>query len=224
MKLILQRFGLGDVIFSMSAIRKLNDKIIWPVLSHYVDGCNRAYPDIFFIDSKLLNIDFNRKDQYNVVDLTIIPLAHQDIPVQDAMMNKYRYFGFDWKEWKMHAYYQRDKLKEISLFNHLGLQPDEEYNLISETFQCDFNGTKKIQLNNGLKNIYVRQIPGYSLFDWSMIFERATNIHVVSSSNIYLLELLTLKAKEIKIYIRHPRERDHSNYDYILTSHNYILE
>lgn len=223
-KLILQRFGIGDCIFSMSAIRKLNDKIIWPVMSHYVDDLNRAYPDIFFIDSKLVNIDYNRKDQYNIIDLTVIPLAWQDSPVKDCMKNKYQFFGFDWTQWKMHAYYHRDKLKEVALFKHLGLEPGEEYNLISETFQCDFGGSKKIQVNNGLKNVYVRQIPGYSLFDWSTVFEEATNIHVVSSSNIYIMELLKLKAKDIKIYRREPKEKDHSNYDYILTSHNYILE
>lgn len=223
MKLILQRFGVGDIIFSMSAIRSFKDKVIWPVLSHYVDGLNKAYPDVFFIDSNLINIDFNKKDRYNVVDLSVIPLAHQDIPLIDCMKNKYSYFNLDWKDWKKDAAYKRDKIKEKELFTQLGLVKGEKYNLISDTFQCDFKGKKRIQLQNGLKNVYLTSTADYSLFDWSYVIENASNIHAVSSSCIYLFELLDLKAEEVKLYLREPREKDHSNYDYILAK-KYILE
>lgn len=224
MKVINQPWGLGDIIFSMTAIRSLQDKVLWPVLPAYVDGLNKAYPDIIFINLELLKINFAEKNRYNIIDMDIIPLRFNDIPVTDCMKNKYSYFNLDWKDWKTNAMYKRDKFKEIDLFKLLDLKPGEEYNLISETFQCDFNGSKRITVDNRLKNVYVRSIPGYSLFDWSTVFEEASNIYVVSSSNIYILELLKLKAKEIKIYTRQPKEKDHSNYDYILTSHNYILE
>jgi hypothetical protein len=54
---------------------------------------------------------------------------------------------------------------------------------------------------------------GYSLFDWAAVMEQAVEIHTVSTSIIYLLELLHLRAH---IYIRRPDERSHSYYDYLL--------
>lgn len=225
MIVINQYFGIGDIIFSMSALRSLNKKVLWPVMSHYVEGCNRAYPDITFIDWKLLNLDYEIRHRYTVGDLDVIPLRFTDSPVKDCMKNKYGYFNLKWEDWMENAEYERDRYKEVQLFyTVLGLTNGEEFNLISETFQADFHGNKKIALDNGLKNIYLKQIPGYSLFDWALVIEKATNIHVVSSSIIYLLELLKPQAKEIKIYKREPRERTHENYDYILTSREYILE
>lgn len=224
MKLILQRFGIGDVIFSMTAIRSLNDKILWPVFPQYVDGLNAAYPDINFINSNLCNVDYNRKDRYFINDCEVIPLSHQDIPLKDCMKNKYSYFNLDWRHWKINGMYERNKEKEERLFKELGISKGESYNFISQTFQCDFKGKGNIHLDNGLKNVYLTQTPGYSLFNWSTVFERATTIHMVSSSNIYLMELLELKAKEIKLYIRRPQEKNHENYDYILQKHKYTLE
>lgn len=224
MIIVNQPAGLGDVIFSMTAIRRLNDKILWPVMPAYVEGLNRAYPDITFLDFRLLNINYNEKERYKVLDIDVIPLKWKDIPVQDCMLNKYKYFGLSWEIWKDDARYFRDHEREDALFNLLGLREGEKYNLISETFQADFKGRKDIKVENDYKNIYVTKTDGYSLFDWSKVFEQAATIHAVASSNIYLFELLGLQANEIKIYLRTPRETDHSHYQFLLKSHDYILE
>jgi hypothetical protein len=224
MIIINQPWGLGDIIFSMTAIRKQNQKVLWPVLPEYVDGCNRAYPDILFVDWKMFNMNYEIRQEYNIGNSKVIPLRFKDVPVTDCMRNKYRYWGLQWKIWKEQGQYVRDLNHEKRLFQYLGLENGESFNLISDTFQCDFRGRRIIELNNGLKNVYVKQVPGYSLFDWSLVFEQAENIHVVSSSNVYIMELLKLKAKEIKLYLRKPRETNHDNYNYILKSHNYTFE
>jgi hypothetical protein len=51
-------------------------------------------------------------------------------------------------------------------------------------------------------------LDGFTLFDWSKIIENASEIHTVSTSNLFLLETLTLKADKINIYPRKPRENN----------------
>jgi hypothetical protein len=204
-----------------------------------VEGLNRAYPDIFFIDRNLVNLDFNRKDRYQLGDLEIIPLAWQDTPLIDCMKNKYRYFGLDWNKWKEWrvwnkdaeggAWFLRDREKESSLVKHLNIRNNDKYNLVNVNFGCWSPsglrpGTSHVPVlvDNGLRNITLDFIPGYSLFDWAAVIERATNIHTVSTSIFYLLELLKLSAKEIHLYPRKPREINFRNIDYLFTK-KYIL-
>lgn len=232
MILINQPFGIGDVIFSMSAIRAFaaaqKQRVMWPIMPYYVDGLNLAYPDIFFCDMGHTKFDYERKDRYKLSDTEVIPLRWQDSPLRECMKNKYRYFGFDWKDWKVNAHFERNPEREGWLLDLVGGY--DSFNLISASFGNNFIDrlpsphSADFQFpQNGLKNIEMRMIPGFSLFDWSAVIERATTIHVVSSSCIYLFELLKLKAKEIHIHVRRPFERNHENYDYILQSHNYIF-
>ncbi len=230
-----QKFGIGDVIFSMSAIRALKSvhraNVLWPVIPEYVEGLTRAYPDIIFLDFNLVNLNWNRKDRYESGNLDVIPLCHQDVPLIDCMKNKYNYFNMDWRQWKRNACYDRHFPHEISLIRHLGIEEGEKYNLLNTRWGCHSaagfkSGTYTADLqghgDNGLRCIYMDAVPGYSLFDWSTVIERATNIFTVSTSLLYLLELLHLSAKEVHLYCRKPREKDFRNVDYIF-SKNYQL-
>lgn len=229
--LIVQKFGIGDAIFSMSAIRSLRGHILWPVLPEYVEGLSRAYPEVFFFDFNLIKIDWNRKDRYELNGIDVIPLAHQDAPLKDCMKNKYLYFSADWTQWKRNAAYNRDFSKEYQLFKHLGLSDGEKFNLVNVNWGCWSPtvlkpGTNQANLQGVIGNEYkiipMDIIPGYSLFDWSTVIERATEIHTVSTSILFLLELLNLSAKEIHLYCRKPNEKDFRNVDYIFTK-NYQL-
>lgn len=229
MKIILQPFGIGDVIFSMGAIKMLNDKILWPVLPEYASDLNRAYPDIHFIDWNLVKVDYNRKDRHFHQDAEVIPLRWQDVPIWECMKNKFAYFGLDWKLWRPGAMWKRDYEKEFALVKRLDIERGEKFNLINIKWGCQSRdglrpGASYVSfkaVDNGLRNIVLDIIPGYSLFDWSTIIERAANIHTVSTSLLYLIELLRLSAKEIHLY-RRPNEKDFKNVDYIF-SKNYIL-
>lgn len=230
MKLILQSFGIGDVVFSMTAIRSLNDKILWGVLPEYVSALNAAYPDIFFVDWNILKIDYNKKDRYFIEDLEVIPLRWQDTPLQFCMRQKYSYFGLNYINWKSNAKFIRNYTREHELIKLLNIEVGEQFNLVNMKFGCHVGGTNfkpeaqstNFEVNNGLRNIEMGMIDGYSLFDWSSIIERATNIFTVSTSSFYLFELLRLSAKEIHLYPRLPYEKDFRNIDYLFTK-NYIL-
>jgi len=232
-KIIIQRFGIGDVIHQMTAIRSLKDKILWPVLSEYVEGLNRAYPDIMFVDYQKFDLNYNIKERGRVNGFEILPMAWQDSPLKNCMDNKYRYLGRDPKTWKDNAHWCRDSKKEVELFNKLGLTFDEPFNLVNVKFGCwkghndlkpGINSITEPVINNGLRNVEMTIMPEFSIFDWTLVIQKATFIFTVSSSHIYLFELLKMEAKEIHIYIRRPNESSHENYAYLLQSHNYILE
>lgn len=236
--IISQPFGLGDVIFSMTAIRKLKNEtntIIWPVLPEYVEGLNYAYPEIQFKDwTQTTGIDYNRKDRHKIdADTEYIPLRWQDVPLKECMKNKYGYFGYDYHDWKKNADYKRNYEKEFELFYELGLKFGDRYNLINSTFGCTKDGTiaKPGQHNinsmwwdnKGGKDIMFEIKEGYSMFDWSTVIQNATNVYTVSTSSLYLFELLDMRAEEIHLYLRKPFEKNHDNYSYLLSSKNYIL-
>jgi hypothetical protein len=139
------------------------------------------------------------------------------------MRSKYDMYGVDWRDWNKYNNYQRDMNREKRLFESLGLTEGEPFTLINRTFRTDLSKRADIRVSNGLKQVEMRYIEGYSLFDWSYTIQQATEIHTVSTSIIYLLEMLELKAKHIGIYIRRPDETSHEYYDYILRSHDYTL-
>lgn len=220
-----QFFGLGDVIFEQTLVRYFGDKILWPVESQFVEGLNRAYPDITFIDKALLNINYEAKDEYTYDDLKVLPLRWADsilkVPYSDCMKSKYMLYGKDWTKWQDKAMWVRDGRKEEELCRAINIPA--QYNLVNTTFGSQSQLNIPIVVNNGLPTIHMKAVAGYSLFDWAKVIENATHIHTVSTSIVYLLELLYLKAKTVNIYPRKPIEQDLRNVAYILTSHDYKL-
>lgn len=222
-----QYFGLGDVIFEQTIVRAFGEKILWPVEAQFVDGLNRAYPDITFINRKALNIDYERKGEYIQDGMKVLPLRWADsimkVPYTDCMKSKYMLYGMHWQDWKINAMWTRNEEREGSIWNHLGIDQYNPYNLVNSTFGSESQLNLPISIDNSLPIVTMRTIQGFSLFDWAQVIERATCIHTVSTSIIYLLEQLTLEAKEIHIYPRRPIEQDLKCVDYLLTSHNYTL-
>lgn len=221
-----QFFGLGDIIFEQTLVRMFGDKILWPVEPQFVDGLQRAYPDITFIAKTFLNINYDRKDEYETNGMKVLPLRWSDslmnVAYSDCMKSKYMLYGKDWAKWKDSAMWVRDGKKEKELWYLLGLHEGRPYNLVNTTFGSESQLNIPLVINNGLPTIHMRTIEGCSLFDWAKVIENATHIHTVSTSIIYLLELLPLKAETVNIYPRKPIEQDLRNVAYILTSHDYI--
>lgn len=200
--------------------------IEWVVMDEFVLAFQYAYPSINFFPVSSVPKSYMENRNIGMVNGKLnIPIRFADsimkVPYTECMKAKYMMYNLDWRNWKDNAIYQRNEAKENVLYHYLN--PDNEpYNLVNNIFGSQSQLRTNITVNNDFQNIDMKTIAGYSLFDWSLLIERATNIHTVSTSIIYLLELLQLQAKEIHIYPRYP-ETHLKNVDYILTSHNYIL-
>lgn len=218
-----QPFGLGDFLFCIPIARdyiKEGYKVIWPVVPQY-QNIGKHFPDITFINKDNLKIDIERKDEYELNGMRVIPLRWSyeliKVPFRDCMKSKYMMFGKDWKRWR-ESTWVRDTEKEDELFYKvLGLHDGAEYNLVNNMFRSDASGKALVNVVNGYKNIPLRNIEGFTLLDWGKVLENAMNIYTVSTSINYIIELLDLKAKEIHLYCRKPDERNFNNIDYIFT-------
>jgi len=190
-----------------------------------VDGCNRAYPHILFVHKSVLSLDVNRRDDYEIHGTKVFGLRWADtnmnVTYDRCMRAKYDTYGLDFNIWKENAMWERDREKEDSLFDMLGCG-EGEYNLVNSIFGSQSQLRIPIEVSNGVRNVNMRTIPGYSLFDWQKVLENAKEIHSVSTSLIYILECLEL-SQPIHLYCRKPLEYNFDTVIYILKSHDYIL-
>lgn len=215
----LQSFGLGDVIFAQTLAKAFGDPVLWGVEPPFVQGLQGGYPDVTFVPNYALNINYNQQHHSEKDGLRIIPIRWADtilkVPYSQCMRAKYDMYGLDYNIWKQDATFEmKDKgLKQL-------LNINEPYNIINEMFQSDFKGNKPIQVNNGARNIYIKYLDGISLFDWAYLLKDAVEIHAVSSSILYILELLPL-TNPLHLYPR-PTDPNYAQVDYLFTK-NYIL-
>lgn len=232
--LISQPFGLGDVIFSMAIANhfiKQGYEVIWPVLPHIHAGLVRAYPKIHFTtfefgnaSGMFHNIVSNVKSKEIIGEYEVVPIRWSDtymkLPYKDVMKAKFLMYDLDWKIWKKNARWARHYRKEKELMQVCGIQPGAEYNLINKRFGSGLQ--VEINVDNGLKNIYMNDVTAFSMFDWAGVIENATNIHMVSTATLFMVEVLELKCKENHLYTRKPIEH---NLEYVkpLLSKEYIL-
>lgn len=191
--------GIGDVIFCITLVRLFHadsKQIIWPVEWHYTDGLNRAYPDITFSRSDLSPIPTDAIFPAHYDTLRVLPLRWSaeamQVPYEKVMRSKYDMYGLDWQTWRDNAAWDRDRQREASLMTILNLP--ERFALVNDTYQTDFGGKVPISVN-GLPIVQMRPMNGFSLFDWAGVMEQATEIHAVSSSSLYMFELMDLKAQ-----------------------------
>lgn len=225
----LQSFGIGDCIFTAALGKhwvEQGDRVIWGVEPHFVEALNRAYPFITYVDKRILSIDYNVKVRMPYADGIIEPIRWSDsimkVPYWQVMRAKYDMYGLDFNMWR-DVKPQRYLDKEYELANKLGITLDgygnpNKYNLISPYYGSNSQFIAPIEVNNGLPNIYMNSIERYSIFDWQVVIENAFTIHAVSSSIVYLLELLSLNATEVHLYPRH-MEKDTwwKNIEYLTT-------
>lgn len=225
--IINQFFGIGDVIFCQNIAKRFMDmghSITWPVLPHFLEGLQRAYPKITFVDMNSLRMDYERQDEHDWNGYRVVPLRFSDSltggTYDQCMASKYQLFGWNYSDWKDGAMWYIDNDRCEDLYFSLGLEIGEQYNLINCVYQSDFKGNKPIHVNNGFVNVNMREIEGFSLFDWAFVLMNAENIHTVSTSLFYLLELLPLSGR-VHLYPR-PNDPKFKHIDYLFTK-NYIL-
>ncbi|MCK9458632.1 MAG: hypothetical protein M0R80_03250 [Proteobacteria bacterium] len=214
--------GIGDILFCEPIARmhyKMGYRILWPVLPQFLT-LSKHFDYITFIDKNLLNINYDDPNFNNIDGAFIIPLRFSDsimgVPYKDCMKSKYMMFDLDFTTWR-NTQWTRDINSEKELFyNVLGLSDNEPYNFISDVFRSDFSGKADIAITNNLRNIKLEKISDYSIIDWSMVIENATNIHIVGSAVSCIIEKLDIKAQKYHLYPRKPDEKDCANHEYFV--------
>jgi hypothetical protein len=225
-----QFFGIGDVIFTQTLVRRIaashgeGTKIVWGVLNHFVDGLNRAYPDITFVDYRKIPIDYERRDDYYINlpeygECRVLPIRwaceNLKLPYDECMSAKYQMYGMDYQDWRQDAIWKQDI--DRCVFNTV----HEKYTLVNRTFGSD--GKMQVNIPKQENEIELTNLAGFSLFDWANIIKDANDIHTVNTSIIYLLELLDLRAKEVHLYQRPIKGQTFENIRYLLKRNKYIF-
>jgi uncharacterized protein involved in tolerance to divalent cations len=218
MKYIFNQYqGLGDILFCEPIARHFYDdgknEIFWPIndefmwLTDYIKYINFVPKSNNHIDYESLHLGLLSDDVYFIPLRFANPIvrklkSHDYSDQYHTMLDKYRMLGLPENMWKTFKW-ERNLEKENELYNLL--IKDENYILINTNWS---GGNVLIESDSKFQRINMDILDGFSLFDWVKIIENASEIHTVSTSNLFLLETLTLRANKVHIYPRKPRENN----------------
>jgi hypothetical protein len=104
------------------------------------------------------------------------------------MRSKYRLAGIDSSGWQSFVAIKRNEAKENSLLRLLGIDKIRRYTLINE-----YSSNGRIEIGNPGDAIYMRQIKGYTLFDWLAVLEGCNRLVTVDTSLVLLAEVFLKK-------------------------------
>ncbi len=226
-----QWFGQGDIHFCQTLVHRIanGNPIVWPCMPQFVDGLNKGFPSITFVDYRTFPIDYNIQKQYRFEHPTlgtceVLPLRFAGeilkVPYNDTMRAKYDLYGMDWRDWRECAMWNPSAMM-YQLYRDVFPVDTNDYTIVNRTFGSD----SKLQVNIPMPDngIELTNRKHYSLFDWAWLLKQASAIHTVNTSIIYLLEMLDLQAPEIHLYQRSIPGQTFDNISYLLEKHKYVL-
>jgi len=194
----LQFRGLGDILFLIPMIRELmneGNEITWPIDPEYLPIA-KHFPDINFVDMRTVHINYNERSIVHTQYGRSLPYRfaaeNMGLGMTKCMDAKYTMFGHDYKIWR-NLYWKRFTEREKELAKMVGATG--KYVLVNRNFADAKLGYKiEPRIESDLPVIEMSVIPGYTLIDWMLIIENASEIHVANSSINYLIELMDIKA------------------------------
>lgn len=215
--------GLGDILFVQKIGRKLIDKgyeVYWPTIRPF-NYINDYIADIKWVQLPIDHpdepipdhIEFPGKHHWNNPHIVSEPehlfvnLHHPDQfwPHELIMKCKYKLVDLDYSDWSNYVHIDRDIEKENKLFyDVLNLRDDDEYCLVNSLYGSPpwIKNVDNIGVSGKFKQVNLRLIPGYTPFDWSKVFENASEIQTVDTCYTYIMEQLNLKVDTINVYSR----------------------
>lgn len=226
--LIYQPCGLGDILFLQKlaySIQDLGYDVVWPVI-HEFEWLSDYIPSFKFVswgdnDKKITgpplpeSCQFPHKERYihgaptEISDDLFFFQGFDDY--KPIMAGKYESVGIDWRDWRDYVHFNRNIEKENELFyNVLGLKDDEEFVYVNRLWctrpKLEFYPHISVNPDDyGCKVVENQIIPGFTLFDWCKVFERAREIHMVETAINYVLESPQLfpTIAQKPLYLRH---------------------
>lgn len=188
---ICQNLGLGDHIITNAIIRKLN-KQLNKVL--FVRECNYESVKFMFRDIKTLSLSLV-KDEYNMMkevgekkltNTLVIGLMNLK---ENEYFDKsfYKELGIDFNLRWTGFYVERDMEREAHLYKKLNLKETEDYIFVHDDRDRDF-GIKDIFLPKNIRIIKPDRTLTENIFDYLTVIEKAKELHVISSSFMFLID------------------------------------
>jgi len=167
-------------------------------------------PNLEFVS---INEDFPYKNYYghnNIIetdDFVYLPLSTASRiknQYSSVLEVKYDILNIDYSDWSEYFNFERNIERENKLYyDVLKLNDNDEYEFVNNVFGTQPNSTNKnVPINDNLKQVYMRYIEGYSLFDWCKVIENAKEISIVDTSINYVIEKLNLKTDKLKLTSR----------------------
>lgn len=181
--------------------------IVWP-LRQDIFWIKDYIPDIFFC---LEDDNFPGKEYYGK-DLIIVSPQFAYLGLKNShlwgteykhiMSSKYDILNLNWNDWNEGFKFNRNIDKEKKLYyDVLGLKDDSEYVFWNNMASVDVKRSNVLdQLTFDYPVVKLEYIDGFTLFDWCLVFENATEIHTVHTGINYLLDKLNLKSKKYYMY------------------------
>lgn len=199
---IKQPAGIGDIFYCLKiAKRILQDKkakeVFWPVeeVFNYI-GDYIKYPGLTFIPIS----EFN-ENETNVIDIQSADRLYPNLSIMSA---KYHMVGLKEDDALEYFEFERNLEREDNLFKKLNLDKNEEYIFVSETYGSPPNSSRHaIPVNTTKKIIKNQYIDNVNLFDWCGILENASEVYMVDTSFMYLMEKLNCKGNKFNLYSRY---------------------
>jgi hypothetical protein len=217
---IIQPRHLGDIIFVMAIAQKYKNSgftVFFPVDDVYLGKASiqKSFPGIKFVPMsgfKLLT-DYGdcciHEDEHKIV-INLLNTSKYKKHMEKKYLRLYLPVDF-WRNVRI----ERDTNAENALLKILKISEGEKFNLINEYYSNKKSISMEVKIDNNYRNVYLKNIEGYSLFDWIGVIERAESIHSVHTSIQYIIDILENTTKELHIYPRSELYEPHSFYDYL---------
>lgn len=104
---------------------------------------------------------------------------------RDTMILKYLIAGIDYADWADFVSLRRNPEREAALLEHLGIGEGRDFILINENCR-----TRQIHVPDRGDTVRMGVVPGFTMFDWSAVAERAREIITVDTAFVLMLEVL----------------------------------
>ena len=215
--LIHQQQGIGDLIFIQKIIAKYvedgfdavcpikiehkvirdhfsSDRVRYPLISEQ----SRLLEDFEFMhdhvrlvsecESQFGDLAFAKPFEGDGFVFLALGPAYKRLPADGLMLSKYRLTGMDYAGWQDHVPANRNYDGEIALWEYLGLKRNMQYTLVNE-----FSSNGRLEIKVPGDAIYMRQIEGYTLFDWLSVLEGCSRLVTVDTSLVLLAEVFLKK-------------------------------
>jgi hypothetical protein len=188
-----QSAGFGDIFFCQKIGRRLIElghTVYWPIFHGY-SYVSQYIPEFRWCEPPA-NEGF---ENLNLGQASILIGWDDPSDIDDKVMeSKYDYANTlydigDYSDWpdylKINRYHDKEKLLSDKVLKNV---PDE-FCVINRHFatECLF---LEEEIKSDLPIVEINKLPGFTLFDWCGVLEKATEIRIPDSSFPYLVEML----------------------------------